>query len=143
MRYSVIICRQPKTAPELWENHTYEIEAPDKVELQHKLSELLEELQEKGPGSEYTIQEVVNRSCHYVAQFASFMREDDPAHGWKKDQKFNYWDKNLEVCSDEEAWVEAKQRLESYMFQEEKSQRYTKLIKVIKITEEVIPVPFE
>ena len=121
MRYSVTICHQPKTAPELWENRVYELEAPDEKEFQHRLSELLEELKENGQGCEYTIQKVVNNSCRYVAQFASFVRADDPEHGWQKDQKVRCWDRDLKACSDEEAWVEAKQWLRLYTLQGEKS----------------------
>jgi len=135
MRFLVTIGEEPESAPELWETHKYEIEAPDKEELEIKIGELLERLRKEHPGRIYHLQKVVCLTFRYVAQFAVYRCDNN--------EEFRRFEQDLQKAGgvdDESAKLAAKYFLELFTHNEQGSPWYTKLIKIIKITEEIVPL---
>jgi len=138
VRYEAIITHEPKAAPWLWENHTYEIDAPNNEELECKIGDLLDALGVENPGCNFYLCSLKNLSFRYVAQFASYVKEDDLRHNWKKGQELRRWTEDLRAQTDEGARAEAREKLLVFAQMDGSSSWTTKLIKLIKITEEVI-----
>src|SRR3989344_5394705 len=91
MRNNGFVPHEPKAAPWLWENHTYEIDAPNNEELECKIGDLLDALGVENPGCNFYLCSLKNLFFSFCGQVCVYGKKDDLRPNLKKREELWRW----------------------------------------------------